>query len=637
MDLASTCKVKVCCSYYLAGQAIYFRIKELKDVLTKLGCCKAREKTGMILEKFDLIDRILNLIADEQEGITKITDDTYRKARICQFNMKVQCVCGSSLPNESMIQCEHPGCRGVATHWLCHHPEKPTEGVPTTPPQFYCQICRINRADPFWVTVAQPLPPVKLTEQKPSADCGENISANKVDRELVQKGEYDVQVGSGLLGVCFNDKVTFRMQWPHFRSPGMAVRTINRPGSQLLGANGRDDGPAGGMNKIFLSGCDARVFCLGVRIARRRTVQQVGIRRLAFDDALARVCRCIGGGNAENADSDSDLEVMSGSRMKVAGRFKPCAHMGCFDLHVFCPICLKNYSLEHVIIDPYFKPYATLNEHERKDLAQWHSPSGSLRGLVDEAGKSELEKLKDQARRWRGQFDFSTNNGNDLDAISLNFDPTCAVGNRMPFEPLGGVIVLSDSEDENENVFSTVIVMILRFPSGSCQSGTQAGPGFQLFGTETNVSDSFVDVQQTSVPNMNGFALGSDIAMGSDTQALDSNLNADTSVRADYRDQPETPNGALNDDWISLRLGGGGGETVAVEATTNGLSSRHQVASKEGGIENLANTASLKLSMNNDRTDKTGTKRQLSDSLFSHPLQPRSARPLDSFHGFPSE
>lgn len=26
---------------------------------------------------------------------------------------------------------------------------------------------------------------------------------------------------------------------------------------------------------------------------------------------------------------------MSGSRMKVAGRFKPCVHMGCFDLETF--------------------------------------------------------------------------------------------------------------------------------------------------------------------------------------------------------------------------------------------------------------------------------------------------------------
>lgn len=31
-----------------------------------------------------------------------------------------------------------------------------------------------------------------------------------------------------------------------------------------------------------------------------------------FEDALARVCRCIGGGTAtDNADSDSDLEVVA--------------------------------------------------------------------------------------------------------------------------------------------------------------------------------------------------------------------------------------------------------------------------------------------------------------------------------------
>ncbi|KAF8395219.1 hypothetical protein HHK36_019161 [Tetracentron sinense] len=134
-----------------------------------------------------------------------------------------------------------------------------------------------------------------------------------------------------------------------------------------------------------------------------------------FEDALARVGRCIGGGTGtENADSDSDLEVvadsitvnlrcpvsssiyvctqalfstdcdasgiMSGSRIKIAGRFKPCAHMGCFDLETFvelnqrsrkatsigfwlqwqCPICLKNYSLENLIIDPYFNRITTM-------------------------------------------------------------------------------------------------------------------------------------------------------------------------------------------------------------------------------------------------------------------------------------
>lgn len=34
----------------------------------------------------------------------------------------------------------------------------------------------------------------------------------------------------------------------------------------------------------------------------------------SFEDALARVCRCVGGGNAaDNADSDSDLEVVADS------------------------------------------------------------------------------------------------------------------------------------------------------------------------------------------------------------------------------------------------------------------------------------------------------------------------------------
>ena len=38
---------------------------------------------------------------------------------------------------------------------------------------------------------------------------------------------------------------------------------------------------------------------------------------------------------------------LSGSRMKVAGRFKPCLHMGCFDLDVFVEMnqCSRKASL----------------------------------------------------------------------------------------------------------------------------------------------------------------------------------------------------------------------------------------------------------------------------------------------------
>ncbi|KAK9124326.1 hypothetical protein Sjap_013928 [Stephania japonica] len=239
--------------------------------------------------------------------------------------------------------------------------------------------------------------------------------------------------------MLLNDKVLFRMHWPQYADlqvNGVPIRTTNRPGTQLLGANGRDDGPAiktctrEGINKISLSGCDARIFCLGVRIVKRRTVQQVlniilkNTDAEPFEDALARVRRCVGGGNSKNdADSDSDVEVvadsipvnlrcpMSASRIKTAGRFKPCVHMGGFDLDTFvelnqrsrkwqCPICLKNYSLEDVIVDQYFNRITNMlrdcgedvteidvrpdgswrakNENERLDLLQWHLPDGSL-------------------------------------------------------------------------------------------------------------------------------------------------------------------------------------------------------------------------------------------------------------------
>uniref|UniRef100_A0A0V0IXN1 Putative E3 SUMO-protein ligase SIZ1-like n=1 Tax=Solanum chacoense TaxID=4108 RepID=A0A0V0IXN1_SOLCH len=335
-------------------------------------------------------------------------------------------------------------------------------GDPPIPPTtFYCEVCRLVRADPFWVTMGHPLYPAKLAITSVPADGTNPVQSiektfqiTRADRDLLAKQEYDLQAWCMLL----NDKVQFRMQWPQYADlqvNGVPVRAINRPGSQLLGANGRDDGPIitpctrDGINKVTLTGCDARVFCLGVRLVKRRTVQQVlsMIPKVSdgekFEDALARVRRCVGGGTAtENADSDSDLEVvadcipvnlrcpMSGSRMKVAGRFKPCIHMGCFDLDVFvemnqrsrkwqCPICLKNYSLEHIIIDPYFnritsqlqtcgeevseievKPNGSWRakaEGDRRsigDLGRWHLPDGTLIESQDIESKPKPGILK---------------------------------------------------------------------------------------------------------------------------------------------------------------------------------------------------------------------------------------------------
>ncbi|KAJ4725993.1 E3 SUMO-protein ligase SIZ1 [Melia azedarach] len=620
MDLVASCKDKLA----------YFRIKELKDVLTQLGLSKQGKKQ-------DLVDRILAILSDDQvskmwakksavskEEVAKLVDDTYRKLQVpvatdlaskggpgvsnssnikikgemddyCQSDTKVRCPCGSSLETESMIKCEDSRCH-VWQHMSCVLiPEKPMEGHLPVPELFYCEICRLSRADPFWVTIAHPLYPVKLITTNiptdgtnPVQSVEKTFQITRPDKDLLSKQEYDVQAWCMLL----NDKVPFRMQWPQYADlqvNGVPVRAINRPGSQLLGANGRDDGPIitpctkDGINKILLTGCDARIFCLGVRIVKRRTVQQI-LNLIpkesdgeSFEDALARVCRCVGGGNAaDNADSDSDLEVvadsfgvnlrcpMSGSRLKVAGRFKPCAHMGCFDLEVFvelnqrsrkwqCPICLKNYSLENIIIDPYFnritskmrncgediteievKPdgswrVKTRSESERRevvDLAFWHFPDGSLCAPTGGEDKPKVEiskqvkqegvseghvglKLgirKNRNGLWEvskpedmntssgnrlqerfeihepkvipmsssatgsgrdgedpsvnqdggGTFDFA-NNGIELDSMSLNVDPMYGFADKNPSAAVGNaeVIVLSDSEDENDILVSS--------------------------------------------------------------------------------------------------------------------------------------------------------------------------------------
>ncbi|KAM6597956.1 hypothetical protein CsatA_008480 [Cannabis sativa] len=487
MDLVASCKEKLA----------YFRIKELKDVLTHLGLSKQGKKQ-------DLVDRILVVLSDDQvsklwakknavgkEQVAQLVDDIYRKMQVStapdlatkgqgvsdsstvkvkgeiddhsfQSETKVRCLCGISSEKESMIKCEDRRCN-VWQHISCVIiPEKPMESHPPYPDPFYCEICRLTRADPFWLSIAHPLYPVKLSTTNIPADGSNPVQSvertfqlTRADKDLTLKQEYDVQVWCMLL----NDKVSFRMQWPQYADlqvNGMPVRAINRPGSQLLGTNGRDDGPIittftkDGLNKVSLTGCDARIFCLGVRIVKRRTVPQIlslipkESDGEPFEEALARVRRCVGGGaTKDDADSDSDIEVvadsfsvnlrcpMSGSRMKVAGRFKPCAHMGCFDLDVFvelnqrsrkwqCPICLKNYSLEYVIVDPYFniitklmrhcgedvaeievKPdgswrVKTKSESERRDLGdlcQWHFPDGTL-CLPPDGEKAKTEMLK---------------------------------------------------------------------------------------------------------------------------------------------------------------------------------------------------------------------------------------------------
>ncbi|XP_076926533.1 E3 SUMO-protein ligase SIZ1-like [Bidens hawaiensis] len=562
-DLVSVCKKKMAT----------FRLYELKDVLGQLGL----PRTG---KKQDLVDRILALFSDAEassthlngalraknhipkEDVAKIIEDIHRqptgaKAPVASgqtvpdsnsvslkdenVDQKVRCPCGSTVKTEFMIQCVDSQCN-VWQHIACVIiPFESPEEATSAPSQHYCEICRLNRCDPFWTTLAHPLYPVKLlssdipdNESHPVQSVETSFQITRANVHLLEKAGYDVQAWCILL----NDSVQFRMQWPLFsdlKVNGIPVKTINRPGSKLLGANGRDDGPSisvflvEGLNKISLFGSDSRSFCLGVRLVKHKSVQQV-INMIpreeegeSFTEAVARVCRCIGGRmSAANDDSESDLEViadnitinlrcpMSGCRMKTTARFKGCIHLGCFDLHTLvqinqrsrkwqCPICLKNHSLEDIIIDPYLNRVVKMmqpcdedvTDIEVKsdgswrvkiarpfmDLEKWHIPDGSLSVSDSKPGSSiagvSSEKSQPQSTNENGGSEHMTDGGQEIISMSSGSSDNMEEGeiqsmtrdvmvDSAPYNrntcssSLGDldVIVLSDSEEENYDTVS---------------------------------------------------------------------------------------------------------------------------------------------------------------------------------------
>lgn len=146
-------------------------------------------------------------------------------------------------------------------------------------------------------------------------------------------------------------------------------------------------------------------------------------------------------------------------------------------------------------------------------------------------------------------FDFS-NNGIEMDSLSLHVDSAYGFTEQNPIAPVGEVIVLSDSDEENDILVSSGTIYQTNHtdagevpfslpPPGltdaypedplsagnsclglfnthdevefampwSLNHGTQGGAGFQLFSTDADVSDALVDLQHNSIncSTMNGY------------------------------------------------------------------------------------------------------------------------------------
>ncbi|KAK2992652.1 hypothetical protein RJ640_002953 [Escallonia rubra] len=445
-----------------------FRVKELKDVLSQLGLAKQGRKQ-------DLLDRIVALfssneemqhsaknISIEKEGISKIVDDVYRK-------LQGTGTTGSAMGGESDSNISSVITKEEAIN--------PSHSLVLFPTFTFLFVVLLSMLTEFLLLVCQlvGLTPM-IGFRIPKRLCSVSIMPyvekefriTRADINLLENKEYDVQVWCMLL----NDTVPFRMQWPQFADLKISLCLVE------------------GVNKISLSGSDARCFCLGVRVVKQHTVQEVLNLIPAegdgepFADALARVCRCIGGGMAKaNDDSDSDLEVVADF----------------VTVNLRCPMQDCGQDINEIDVKP-DGSWRIKNGYQCMDLGQWHLPDGSPNVSapeVDQNGSAEVkvcrsqdmqtltceyleeensencgpevitmssgssENVLDDGRgsinhRGSKHFDISAINGDEMNSRSYNFDQTSENANRSSSRSFvdADVVILSDSEEENVNLVS---------------------------------------------------------------------------------------------------------------------------------------------------------------------------------------
>lgn len=269
-----------------------------------------------------------------------------------------------------------------------------------------------------------------------------------------------------------------------------------------------------------------------------------------------------------------------------------------------------------------------------------------------------------------GAFDFVAN-AMELDSISMNVDS----GYNFPDRDQAGegrnneVIVLTDSDDENDVVITPgpaysgcrtdggvsfplnppgIINSYNEDPHGiaggssrlglfndddefnaplwSFPSETPEASGFQLFGSDPDVSEGLVglhhhaplgcapeinggyamapETSMASVPVVMGSAGRSEandglvdnpLAFGRDDPSLQIFLptKPDASAQSGFKNQADMSNGVRSEDWISLRLGDSASGNHEEPATSNGLNSSQLMSTREGSLDTTTETGSF--------------------------------------------
>eukprot|EP00898_Chlorokybus_atmophyticus_P007112 jgi/Chlat1/7401/Chrsp6S07487 len=412
----------------------HFRLKELKEALGRLSLPRSGKKNELQQRLYDVLQeprtmvslgsyirtpavsleeaaRVVTEVYRELQGSTRRTPNqltavaneiTNAMANGTNGNANgnavdapatehengvIRCPCGVNADSHQlMVQCD--GC-GVWVHCSCFGLGAVESDLPA---QYYCDVCRAARADPFWQSVAVVFPSTMLQavaqQSNPMLLLERTFLLTRSHMRMLQSKECELQV----MCILLNDAVPFRLHWPTFanlRVNVMPVRVYTRGGQQQLGNNARDE-PAKisafvreGINRVALTAYDTRPFALMIVLSRQRLLQELTAQVVrdesqdAYEVALEMVRQRCGGGKSSEAEDgdDNDLVALSsvvslrdplgGMRIQEPGRYRDCTHLACFDIPTYlemqqrtrkwqCPICLKHAAIETLYIDPYF-------------------------------------------------------------------------------------------------------------------------------------------------------------------------------------------------------------------------------------------------------------------------------------------
>ena len=369
------------------------RVKELQDILMALHMPKTGPKPELIRR---LVEMGSSAILVRHAGGHRAVESVMKRAHMRLAAERGQ-IWDESRPGTYVAQGRgekrrHPSHdpwsdpRSVTAH--AHAQAQPDPGA----------WARVLASDPFWAAADAPrlastpgvvMAPTRLvrsgsgnqqTLQRPFTLTSEQYELLRKDAAKEKSArEYQLHIAC----VMIDDPVVARLHWPFTASVRVnqaPLAVMYRQPGNALGKAGRDpvvEVPVPllcvGQNALFVSCNDKRAFSVVIRVARRRTIDQVkGLvpAPAGFPSARAFVERALGGGGG---DDDDDIIVednailslrcpISGQICAIPARTKKCTSLAVFDLDTYlqlnagvrkwtCPHCGAEGRPPDIVID----------------------------------------------------------------------------------------------------------------------------------------------------------------------------------------------------------------------------------------------------------------------------------------------